>query len=71
MRNPSDMTAIPAEIGEVQGYLLHLLQERGLSYSTCNLVTNGLRFFYRITLGQKLLPPLPRATGPPVLRWAP
>ncbi|MGQ0595187.1 MAG: tyrosine-type recombinase/integrase [Gammaproteobacteria bacterium] len=32
--------------------LLHLLRERGLSYSTCNLVTNGLRFFYRITLGQ-------------------
>ena len=53
-------------VEEVQGYLLHLLQERGLSYSTCNLVTNGLRFvlylikagllpvrfFYRITLGQ-------------------
>ncbi len=36
----------------MQSYLLHLLQERGLSYSTCNLVTNGLRFFYRITLGQ-------------------
>ena len=54
-------------VEEVQCYLLHLLQERGLSYSTCNLVTNGLRFllylikagllpvrfFYRITLGQK------------------
>ncbi|MGH9198918.1 MAG: site-specific integrase, partial [Acidimicrobiia bacterium] len=39
-------------VEEVQGYLLHLLQERRLSYSTCNLVTNGLRFFYRITLGQ-------------------
>ena len=39
-------------VGEVQSYLLHLLQERGLSHSTCNLVTNGLRFFYRITLGQ-------------------
>lgn len=36
----------------VQSYLLHLLQERGLSYSTCNLITNGLRFFYRITLGR-------------------
>ena len=39
-------------VEEVQGYLLHLLQERRLSHSTCNLVTNGLRFFYRITLGQ-------------------
>ncbi len=39
-------------VEEVQCYLLHLLQERGLSYSTYNLVTNGLRFFYRITLGQ-------------------
>ena len=39
-------------VGEVQNYLLHLLQERGLSHSTCNLVSNGLRFFYRITLGQ-------------------
>jgi hypothetical protein len=28
-------------VEEVQGYLLHLLQERKLSYSTCNLVTNG------------------------------
>ena len=39
-------------VEEVQSYLLHLLQKRGLSHSTCNLVTNGLRFFYRITLGQ-------------------
>ena len=27
-------------VEEVQGYLLHLLQERRLFYSTCNLVTN-------------------------------
>jgi integrase/recombinase XerD len=39
-------------VAEVQSYLLHLLRERGLSHSTCNLVTNGLRFFYRITLEQ-------------------
>jgi integrase/recombinase XerD len=41
----------PAEVSgeEAQGYLLHLLRERGLSHSTCNLVTNGLRFFYRVT----------------------
>jgi integrase/recombinase XerD len=48
-RRSPDQLSVP----EVQGYLLHLLQERGLSASTCNLVTNGLRFFYRITLGQK------------------
>ena len=64
-------------VEEVQGYLLHLLQEWRLSYSTCNLVTNrtgrspafmryrmnGLRFFYRITLGQnetKFCLPRPR-----------
>jgi integrase/recombinase XerD len=39
-------------VAEVQSYLLHLLRERGLSHSTCNLVTNGLWFFYRITLEQ-------------------
>jgi hypothetical protein len=39
-------------VGEVQSYLLHLLQERGLSHSTCNLVTNGLRFvLYLIKAG--------------------
>jgi site-specific recombinase XerD len=42
----------PERIGEreVQQYLLHLLQERGMSWSTCNVATNGLRFLYRITL---------------------
>jgi len=47
-RRPPD--AISVE--EVQSYLLHLLQERGLSASTCNLALNGVRFFYRTTLGQ-------------------
>jgi hypothetical protein len=37
---------------EVQGYLLHLLQERGLSWSSCDIVVHGLNFFYRITLGR-------------------
>jgi site-specific recombinase XerD len=42
----------PERIGEreVQQYLLHLLQERGMSWSTCNVATNGLRFLYRVTL---------------------
>jgi integrase/recombinase XerD len=44
----------PDEISEpeVQNYLLHLLKERGLSSSTCNLIANGLKFFYRISLGR-------------------
>jgi integrase/recombinase XerD len=37
---------------EVQSYLLHLLQERGLAWSSCNVATNGLKFFYRTTLGR-------------------
>lgn len=44
----------PERIGEreVQRYLLHLLQERGLSWSTCNVATNGLGFLYRVTLNR-------------------
>lgn len=35
---------------EVQKYLLHLIEERGLAWSSCNIVTQGLKFFYRVTL---------------------
>jgi site-specific recombinase XerD len=35
---------------EVQNYLLHLIQERKLSWSSCNIAAQGIRFFYRITL---------------------
>jgi site-specific recombinase XerD len=35
---------------EVQNYLLHLIQERKLSWSSCNIAAQGLRFFYRVTL---------------------
>lgn len=35
---------------EVQTYLLHLIQERKLAWSSCNIVTQGLKFFYRVTL---------------------
>jgi len=38
---------------EVQQYLLHLMQERNLSWSTCNIATNGLRFLYRVTLDRR------------------
>lgn len=35
---------------EVQNYLLHLIQERGLAWSSCNIVRQALKFFYRVTL---------------------
>jgi integrase len=35
---------------EVHAYLVHLLRERQLSSSTCNVVVHGLRFFYQTTL---------------------
>lgn len=37
---------------EVQAYLLHMLQVRKLSWSTCNIAANGLRFLYHVTLGK-------------------
>lgn len=38
---------------EVQRYLLHLSQERGLAWSSCNIAAQGLKFFYRITLKRR------------------
>jgi len=35
---------------EVQRYLLHLIQERKLAWSSCNIALSGLKFFYRVTL---------------------
>jgi integrase/recombinase XerD len=35
---------------EVQDYLLHLIEERRLAWSSCNIVAQGLKFFYRVTL---------------------
>jgi integrase/recombinase XerD len=45
----------PAEISEeeVQRYLLHLLRERKLAHSSCNIVCSALQFFYRVTLKRK------------------
>ena len=37
---------------EVQAYLLHLMQERKLAWSSCNIVRHGLRFLYQVTLGR-------------------
>ncbi len=35
----------------IQDYLFHLVKERKLQWSTCNIIINGLRFFYTKTLG--------------------
>jgi site-specific recombinase XerD len=35
---------------EVQRYLLYLIQERRLAWSSCNIALSGLKFFYRVTL---------------------
>jgi integrase/recombinase XerD len=38
---------------EVQAYLLHLMRERRLSWSSCNVAVHGLRFFYHQSLGRE------------------
>jgi site-specific recombinase XerD len=38
---------------EVQAYLVYLLKERRLAWSSCNVAVSGLRFFYRHTLKRK------------------
>ncbi len=35
---------------EVQRYLLHLIEQRKLAWASCNVVAQGLKFFYRVTL---------------------
>lgn len=49
---------IPEE--KAQDYLLYLLNDRKLSWSSCDVHANGLQFFYRVTLGRSstfVLPP--------------
>ncbi len=36
---------------KIQKYLLHLMDEKHLAWSTCNVVVSGIRFFYTQTLG--------------------
>ena len=38
---------------ECQRYLLHLLEERKLAHSSCNVVASALQFFYRVTLKRR------------------
>lgn len=35
---------------EVQNYLLHLIEQKKLAWSSCNIAAQGLKFFYRVTL---------------------
>lgn len=51
---------------EIQAYLVHLLRDRQRSWSTCNIVLNGLRFFYHTTLKRDRTTftiPAPRHSG--------
>ena len=40
---------------DMQRYLLMLHEERSLTYSTCNTIVHGLRFFYVTTLGRSAM----------------
>lgn len=49
---------------EARDYLLYLLEVRKLSWSSCNVHTSALQFFYRVTLGRSgalNIPPRKRA----------
>lgn len=51
---------------EIQAYVVHLLRDRQLSWSTCNIVVSGLRFFYHLTLKRDRTTfsiPSPRQSG--------
>jgi site-specific recombinase XerD len=39
--------------GEVERYLLHLLEERKLAHSSVNIACSALQFFYRVTLKRR------------------
>jgi site-specific recombinase XerD len=50
---------------EVQRYLLHLMRERKLAWSSCNIAVSGLRFFYHTTLKRPQAQfDIPRARAP-------
>ena len=50
---------------EVQNYLLHLIEERKLAWASCNVVAQGLKFFYRVTLKRSEAQfVIPRARAP-------
>jgi len=50
-RGPGDPDRI--DEAQVQRYLLHLLEERKLAHSSCNVMMSALEFFYRVTLKRR------------------
>jgi site-specific recombinase XerD len=67
MRPPDEITR-----DEVRGYLLHLLNERGLSASTYRAHRAAIKFLYEVTLGlpfkvERILPPKRERRLPEVL----
>jgi hypothetical protein len=60
-RSPDQITD-----AEIQAYVVHLLRDRQLSWSTCNIVVSGVRFFAHITLKRDRTTftiPSPRQSG--------
>jgi integrase/recombinase XerD len=58
-----DPATLAAE--EVQAYLLHLRQDRHLSYSTVNQAASANRFLYEVVLGhERVRFPIPQAKAP-------
>jgi site-specific recombinase XerD len=50
---------------EVQNYLRYLIENRKLAWSSCNIVFQGLKFFYRVTLKRSATQfDIPRARQP-------
>jgi integrase/recombinase XerD len=47
-RSPDQLSA-----DEVQAYLAHMLEVRGLSWSTCSIAANAFRFLFHVTLGHE------------------
>jgi integrase/recombinase XerD len=59
-RSPDRLTA-----AEIQSYLLHLIEERKLAASSCNVALHALRFFYHETLQRRDMQfSIPRARTP-------
>lgn len=59
-RRPDELTE-----REIQAYLLHLIEERKLAFSSCKVALHGLRFFYHETLKHPEMQfDLPRARAP-------
>ena len=59
-RSPDQVSEV-----EVQRYLLHLIEERKLAWSSCNVAVSGLRFVYHTTLKRREAQfDIPRARAP-------